>query len=74
MRTPIRGFVASVALPLSLALLAAGCSGGQRAAAPQAEAAGAARPEPVHAETFDAAKTLAAQRKVPVLVDFYSPT
>jgi hypothetical protein len=74
MRTPIRGFLAGIALPLSLALLAAGCSGGQRAAAPPAQAAGAATSEPVHAESFDAAKALAAQRKVPVLVDFYSPT
>lgn len=55
-----------------LVLLAAwnGCSAPQ----PAAQAQPTARMEEHHPATFDEAKVLAAERNVPLLMDFYSPT
>ena len=48
---------------LALAFASSGCS----RSAEQKSAAS-------HPETFDTAKTLAASRGIPILIDFYSPT
>jgi len=60
---------------LALALAGARCTGKAPAPTPEAPVVAAvAGEEGGHPETFEAAKALAAQRGVPMLVDFYSPT
>ena len=59
---------------LALLMAGVGCTGKPaQEAAPAGEAARASH-EAAHPETFEAAKALATQRGVPLLVDFYSPT
>ena len=59
-RTESIAFVLGAAA-LGVTFLAIGCGRNERAAAK-------------HPESFEAAKALALERHVPILVDFYSPT